>query len=1014
MNLRRGTICELRALNFHQLTFRLRLARIAIALSVFLTAAGAEAQSAKGGDFLADYQVDNWTSEQGLPQNSIVSIAQTRDGYLWLATFNGLARFDGVRFVNYDTANTAAFSLSRFIKLVAAADGSLWIISEAHQLFRYKDGAFTAYGRAEGVPREGVHFAGEDPQGRMWFGAPGRYFRLMDGRLSAVAGGEWKRPGANVYFQGANAWAYNERDLYRVDPADLKRVDSPERFLAIDHNRAENLLGLGESALYRLEGDQWRKLANLPFSDRAPTSMGVDRAGAIWGVNWNGLVWRFTSTNDFRFSHLTTDPKPEALRDIYVDADENIWIGSNGGGLYRLKRRVIRTLTQADGLSGNVVKSVTQDSDGNLWAMASSTLNRISTDPPRVIEKIVTTQNNWVLQGMADGYLWAGGVSSGMGRRKNGIVEQATLKGQTFSGWCDAFHVDAAGQLWAAGDFGLARLNETKMELADLPELDLKDKPFRALVTDRAGNFYLGSSGYGLFVGKNDRWRQIRREDGLPDNNITALYADVEDGIWIGFPNHGLCRYKEGRIFCFPVGSGWPARSVYSIIEDDAKWLWFGSNQGLFRARRRDLDDFAEERNTTFHAQRFALNDGLGSAEFASGQQPTVCKTGDGRLWFATLKGIAVVDPKEITLNKRPPPVQIEESLADDQPVKADADGTFSVEPGRNRIEIHYTAFSFAAPRAIRFRVRMEGLEKDWVDVGTRRDVHYNRLRPGAYKFHVTACNNDGVWNQEGATMNLIMHPHFWETNAFRGSLVLLVIGLLAGVYGRELRALRKQHSIQEAFSGRLIESQESERKRMAAELHDGLGQKLQLIRNHALLALNRGLAADEAAKPLTQISNLTGEALNEVRAITSALRPAELDQVGLTRALECMIDAVASASGTRALYEIDPMEKLFAPIDEMNIYRIVQESLNNIIKHSRATEMTIELKRAGQDVTLTVFDNGKGFNPLDATQNPPGRTGIGLAGIRERVRILGGKQTVESTVGRGTRIVITIPLTKN
>jgi signal transduction histidine kinase/ligand-binding sensor domain-containing protein len=972
-------------------------------------------QSAPQEGLSSEFQVDVWTAENGLPQNSITAIAQTIDGYLWLATFNGLARFDGVQFVNFDAANTPAFRLSRFVRLEAGADGSLWIISESHELIRFKDGVFTAFGAAEGVPRNGFVNAGHDNTGQIWFALKSGdgFFRFQNGRfIKMFAHLQIPEAGNSLYFDGASVWTPGDGELIRLDAPELKRVADPEKILGFGRDSKGRILAAGARAVYRLEPEAWRPIASFQEASFSPTALTEDRHGALWGVNWQGGIWNIGTNGIVRTMRLTRQRRPEALRCIFADQEGNLWIGSNGAGLYRLKARIIHTLTPEEGLSGNVVKSVTQDTAGNIWAMSTSTLNLISSNPARVMRTIQTTNNNWVLCGDREGYLWAGGFGSGMARRKNDFSERALVSGKVFEGICMAFHLDTAGALWAAGGFGLVRLNGIEVQKIRLPLEDMNQQPIHAIAQDRQGLFYLGTSGHGLWIGRDEDWREFRQSDGLPDNYVSALCTDANDAVWIGFPSHGLARYKNGKLFHFSPKGPWPAHSVYSIIQDDGAFLWFGSNQGLFRARRQELDDYADGNSKDLNVQRFTTSDGLTTSEFASGQQPVVCKARDGRLWFATVRGLAIVDPKAIIANTHPPPVIIEQLVVDDRALGLPSplsEKPVMIDAGPERLEFHYTGLSFAAPEKMRFRVQFEGLDKDWVEMGARRSVHYSRVPPGAYRFRVTACNNDGVWNETGASMMMVIQPHYWQTPWFVGVLIAGALGLGYGIVLRTIGNLERQRAAQQEFSRRLLEVQELERKRMAGELHDSLGQKLQLIRNHAQLGLNRGAVPST----LHEISSITNDAISEVRAITAALRPSELDQIGLRGALEWMLESVAAASGLQIHFEVDPIDKLLSPANEMNLYRVVQETLNNIIKHARATEVTVEIKKSEGSLTVSIFDNGCGFDQSMPTHRRGSASGLGLAGIAERVRILGGTHTINSKIGTGTRLMATIPLTR-
>jgi signal transduction histidine kinase/ligand-binding sensor domain-containing protein len=968
--------------------------------------------AARGGP-LEDYQAEVWTTEHGLPQNSINWMAQTSDGYLWLATFNGLARFDGVRFVIFDAANTPELKTSRFIGLHADRDGGLWIISEFHEVTHYLNGRFRPIGRDLGAPEGGISVLGDDSTGNMWFGGftGGGLFRMENGKLVKIFASEvldQQSPMRLLLDEKKRLWTRTGNDLIRIDPPDLKRVSSPAKILGLGQDRKGRILAACPNGIVRFEDGVWHEIAR--FKNRANTLAKLieDRHGSVWGATMDGRIWKSGEDGLISESKLSPEQNPPGLRAIFEDPEGSIWVGSNGAGLYRLKPKLIQMLTPEDGLTGNIVKSITRDAEGRIWALSQSGLNLLGSKPLRVESTSPAPTHNWVLCGDGQGYLWAGSYGLGLVRMRDGKAERAIHKGEPFPGVCLALHLDKTGRIWAGGEFGLAMLEGIEARPVPLPD---KTGTIIAIAEDREGRLYFGTSGNGLLVHTGGQWQQLRGADYLPDDYVGALHCDKENAVWIGMTGHGLARLKDGLVFRFSETNRWPVRSIYSIIEDDLGFMWFGSNHGLFRVAREELNQFASGKLADLNVHRYSTGDGLATSEFTSRVQPAVCKGSDGKLWFATLKGVAVVDPREIAINTHPPSVIIEEVWADGQRVSSSANGGLRVQPGHRRLEFRYTALSFLAPEKVRFRVRLEGLDEDWIDAGTRRSIDYNRVPPGHYRFRVSASNNDGVWNKAGASAAIIMLPHFWQTRWF---VTLIALGLAGGgfaAYHRRIRQLQHEQAAQQEFSRRLLEVQESERKRIAGELHDGLGQTLQLIRNRALLALKHGALSPLAENPLAEISEITSNAITEVRAITYALRPAELEQIGLSRALEWMIDNFSKGSGLRVLVQVDPIDNLLSRENEMNLYRIVQEGLNNVIKHAEATEATVEIKQDSFSLNVTIFDNGRGFIHPVAPRHRGEGGGMGLASVRERVRIMAGQHQINSTPGKGTRIQACIPL---
>jgi signal transduction histidine kinase len=426
------------------------------------------------------------------------------------------------------------------------------------------------------------------------------------------------------------------------------------------------------------------------------------------------------------------------------------------------------------------------------------------------------------------------------------------------------------------------------------------------------------------------------------------------------------------------------------------------SNLGIYRVSKEQLNDFAAGKIHSISCLSYGKRDGLLNLECNGGTQPAGIRTRDGRLWFPTQRGVAVIDPAEVQINKAPPPVVIEDLLIDGV---ASRYGSIKIAPGQERLEIDYAGLSFIKSENMRFKYRLAGLDDDWVEAGTRRAAYYSHVPPGHYRFTVIAANADGLWNLQGASIEITVVPPFWRTWWFTVSVLIFLAAIATLLYRRRIASLQLAKAAQEAFSRKLIESQEAERKRLAGELHDTLGQSLSIIVNQADLLLNKSQDQTRLTAQAGEIASAAAEAMREVRQLAYQLRPVELDRLGLTKALRAMVKKVSNATGIRIDAQVDEIDDLFTSESEINLYRIVQESISNIVKHSAATQAEVMIKRAGNSVSVSVHDNGKGFNAA-GSQND---AGFGLRGILERTRILGGRHTLESSPGSGTRLNVYI-----
>ena len=559
--------------------------------------------------------------------------------------------------------------------------------------------------------------------------------------------------------------------------------------------------------------------------------------------------------------------------------------------------------------------------------------------------------------------------------------------------------------LWIGGAYGLSRYSHGQFHLFTTTE-GLVYKNVSSIEEDRSGAIWVGTqSGLNRIVGQDIK--AFTAADGLAGNSVRALFCDSEGNLWIG--GRELTRLKQGRFSVVRARDGLSASPIKGIMEDNLGYLWFATGHGVLRASRSHLDEFCDTGKGPVEFLSFSKSDGLPSDE-CSGYEPAVSKGPDGRLWFATLNGLAVIDPKRLPRNELPPLVVIESVLADGQqlPLSQDQTGApLRVPAGTLRLEFHFAALSFTAPEKNRFRFRLASYDDDWSSPASAEVASYTKLPPGAYQFQVRACNNDGVWNNSGASLAIALAPFFWQTAWFRALGVFLAAGVVFAYVRSLLARAERRRLAQEAFARQVIETQEAERQRIAHELHDGVGQILLLVKNHLALGMMKADATSPDLEHFGQASSAASQAIEEVRATAHALRPAELDRLGLGKALESMLDRIGSTTTTRCSFDLDDVRELVGREVEIQLYRIAQEATNNVLKHSKANEVNMELKREARSLRLTVQDDGVGFDPAYAGS----KGGFGLSGMAERARLIGGALSVMAAPEKGCRLTVTVPL---
>ncbi len=988
----------------------------------------------------AQSQFDVWDTDTGLPQNSVQAILQTRDGYLWFTTFDGLVRFDGAQFTVFNSGNSPGLKSNRFTVLCEDRDGVLWAGTEDAGLARYADGVFTGYAVADGLPANRVLQIQNDP---------GPRGHLLVRTSAGIIRWPEKEPLPTHTYEDdpltrfryvdrdGVVWSYGGSNLHKTEDGVETVYTTAD---GLTSARITSLFGAREGSLWiatrdagvqRLKDGVFRTYTKRDGLPDWVQTFYEDRGGHLWmGTADEGLVRLSHAHDDGRYNAAATGERVSryttaqglsgnSIRSIYEDSEGSLWVGTAASGLNRLRRQIITTYTQRDGLGSDNVYPIYQDRAGNVWmgtwprglsVYRDGKFTHYTREDGLPVGNLVTA-----LAEDREGRLWVGGYSGACwfeDGKFNAFPQKLALQG----GGITAILQDRAGGFW----FGTEAAGLYRFSNGALSQLTTRDglpsNNLHAIIEDRDGNIWVGTYG-GLVKFAGDSFTVLTTKDGLAGDRVRSLDEDGDGAIWIGTYDSGLSRYKDGRMTSFTPREGLFNGGVFQILEDGRDNLWLTCNLGIYRVSRRELNDFAEGKVRTITSVPYGKPDGMLNVECNGGTQPAGIRARDGRLWFPTQAGVAVVDPGAVMTNSAPPPVVIESALVDRE--AKDLRRPLRIEPGQTQLEIHYTGLSFIKPERVRFRYRLAGVDRDWVEAGDRRTAYYSYLPPGTYIFTVVAANSDGVWDTRGRSLQLVVLPPFWRTWWFIALAVLSVAGSAALLYTRRVSLLKRAHgarqAAQEAFTRQLIESQESERKRIAGELHDGLGQSLILIKNHALVGLDIPESEGIARGEFREISEATSQAINEIKEIAYDLRPYQLDRLGLTKALAALLKKVSASSAVEFSADIDRLDGVFSKESEIHLYRIVQESLNNIIKHSGAERASVLIKRDGRGLHVRIEDNGRGFNPAaDDAGEADSQRGFGLVGISERAHMLGGEYAIHSTPGAGTVVTLRLNSQEN
>jgi signal transduction histidine kinase/ligand-binding sensor domain-containing protein len=968
----------------------------------------------------AQHRFEAFTADNGLPQNVIRGIHQTPDGYLWIATFDGLARFDGVRFTIFNKSTVPGLTTNRFGMMIGTPDGDLWMATEASGVTRYHRGSFETYGASEGIPGNIVRGITSDEAGHVWI-------------LTQDAIAEWNdaaRRFATVQDQSPARYEPLVWDNTGFWTAEQSRVLCFMKGKSISYPLPEWLPG---KSIWGVASDQtgtiWietvdGKQASISVDGKAsrlssadPFTAYTDHQGHIWkiriGLRLTRSIEELSSARaSVRASGPTSGPaKFTRFVSLYEDREQNIWLGSEGQGLLRFQPQSIHVYSKEQGLIDRNIYPIYQDHFGAIWLGAwQSGVSRfangkftnyvISDDLPVHLATSVVEDRQ--------GTIWVS-THAGVSAFRGGKFERAAQPSFPPGTIVQAMFQDRQGTLWFGTSTGLVSLKDGATKLLTMKD-GLATDDVRVFAEGPDGELWIGGYG-GLTRMQNGQFTRWTESNGLPSNNVRALYIDSDEVVWIGTYDGGLGRLQDGKIVRYTVRQGMFNDGVFQILEDSHGNFWMGSNRGIYRVSKRELNEFAEGKQSYVTSVPYGKNDGMLNVECNGGYFPSGIRAEDGTLWFPTQDGVAVVDPDAVSINPEPPTVVIEGFTVDQAPVRLDQ--PIQVKAGRHNLEVQYTALSFIKSEQIHFKYHLEGLDSEWTDAGARRTAYYSHVPPGAYKFRVIAENSDGVWNQEGKSVEFTVAAPFYQTWWFQAMMLLAAGAIVFAAWRARILQLQRAHAAEQAFSRQLIASQENERKRIAAELHDSLGQRLVVIKNLALFAVrakNGAPTTENETQTLLEISEEASSAISETREISYNLRPFQLDRLGLTKAIEAMARKVSAGSGVPIATKLDNIDDALPEDLRINFYRIVQESLNNIMKHSNATEAEVTVKRNNENVVLTVSDNGRGI-ASPARNSTASYGGFGLTGMAERASLLGGEFKVRSGTDRGTMLTVEIML---